>query len=120
MVADHGLDPGVDSPELMTDQQIAQTVVFTGYQYHNPLGPGLRQADLCTDRQTCLSLRHELLPSRGDLRTVELGAHVKAPRRGIYELLITDDVATMAEQHTTDGVHQAPLIGALDQKDRHG
>ena len=120
MVADHGLDPGIDAPELMADQQIAQAVVFAGYQHHDPLGPGLRQADLCTDGQTCLSLRHELLPSRGDLRTIEFGAHVEAPRRGIYELLITNDVATMAEQHTTDGVHQAPLIRALDQKDRHG
>jgi hypothetical protein len=26
----------------------------------------------------------------------------------------------MAQQHATNGVHQSPLIRALDQKDRHG
>ena len=91
-----------------------------GGQDHDPFGPGLRQANPRAGGQTGQSLRYELWTGSGDLRTLELGAHVEAPRSDVYELLIADDVATMAEQHATDGVHQAPLIWALDQKDRHG
>ena len=97
MIANHGLDPGIDASELMAYEQISQAVVFAGGQHHDPLRPRLRQADLCTGRETGQGFRHELLPSRGTLRTIEFGAHVEAPRRGIYELLITNDVASMAE-----------------------
>jgi hypothetical protein len=119
MIANYGLDPGVDAPELMADQQISQAVVLAGGQDHDPFGPGLRQADLRTGWQTGQGLRYELWTGSGDFRTLELGAHVETPRGGIYELLVSDHVATMAEQHATDGVHQAPLIGAFDQEDRH-
>ena len=120
VVADHRLDPGIDASKLVTNEEVSQTVMLAGSQHDDPLGSRLGQTDHSTRWQGGLSLRHELLARVGVFKSIELGAHEEAPRRGIHELLIADDIAAMAQQHATNGVHQSPLIRALDQKDRHG
>ncbi|MFN9959617.1 MAG: hypothetical protein ACK55I_41555, partial [bacterium] len=67
VVAEDGLDAGLDAAELVADQQVTQAVVLAGGQHHDPLRPRPRQTDPGPGRQGGLGFRHDALPDPVDL-----------------------------------------------------